>query len=112
MQSGLLSGKSGRIGGRVSPALAWNPTGDLIVTGALVVAIGVGWLGGASPSFIFAPTAAPVQQANSSGCAREPGKDTACDSVKTDREATPSAPVPAKLATSGTGTTRAREPSR
>jgi len=83
-----------------------------LVTGALVVAVGVGWLGGASPSFFFAPTAAPVQQANSSGCARESGKDTACDSVKTDREATPSAPAPAKLATPGAGTNRAREPSR
>jgi hypothetical protein len=85
-----------------------------LVTGALVVAIGVGWLGGASPSFFFAPTAAPVQQANSSGCAREPGKDTACDSVKTDREATSGAPAPAKLATpaAGANPNRAREPSR
>ena len=83
-----------------------------LVTGALAVAVGVGWLGGASPSFFFAPTAAPVQQANSSGCTREPGKETACDSAKTDREATPNAAVPAKLASPGAGANRAREPSR
>src|SRR6478736_3763981 len=41
-----------------------------LIGGALVVAVGVGWLGGASPSFFFAPAAAPVQQADS-GCARE-----------------------------------------
>jgi hypothetical protein len=83
-----------------------------LVTGALAVAVGVGWLGGASPSFFFAPTAAPVQQANSSGCAREPGKETACDSAKTDREATPNTAAPAKLASPGAGANRAREPSR
>ena len=92
------------------PAAGWfHPA---LVTGALAVAVGVGWLGGASPSFFFAPTAAPVQQANSSGCAREPGKDTACDSAKTDREATPNAAVPAKLASPGAGASRAREPPR
>ena len=83
-----------------------------LVTGALVVALGVGWLGGASPSFFFAPAAAPVPQANPSGCAREPGKDPACASAKADRETAPSAPIPVKLATPGAGTQRPREPAR
>ena len=65
-----------------------------LVTGALVVALGVGWLGGASPSFFFAPAAAPVSQVNPSRCAREPGKDPACASAKADRETAPSAPIP------------------
>ena len=43
-----------------------------LIGGALVVAVGVGWLGGASPSFFFAPAAAPVQQANSALRARGP----------------------------------------
>src|SRR6476469_9847559 len=33
-----------------------------LIGGALVVAVGVGWLGGASPSFFFAPAAAPGPQ--------------------------------------------------
>ena len=69
-----------------------------LVSGALVVALGVGWLGGASPSFFFAPAAAPVPQANPSGCAREPGKDPACASAKADRETAPGPPIPVKLA--------------
>jgi hypothetical protein len=83
-----------------------------LVTGALIAAIGVGWLGGASPSFFFTPSAAPVPQADSSGCAREGGKDAACASAKTDREVTPSAPAPAKVAAPAAGANRAREPSR
>jgi len=83
-----------------------------LVTGALVVALGVGWLGGASPSFFFAPAAAPAPQANSSGCAREPGKDPACASAKADRERAPSAPIPVKLATPGAAPQRPREPAR
>ena len=63
-----------------------------LIGGALVVAVGVGWLGGASPSFFFAPAAAPVQQADS-GCAREGRKDSACAGAKTDRELAPSAPT-------------------
>ena len=43
-----------------------------LIGGALVVAVGVGWLGGASPSFFFAPAAAPVQQADSALRARGP----------------------------------------
>lgn len=83
-----------------------------LVTGALAVAVGVGWLAGASPSFFFPPSAAPVQQPNSSGCAREPGKDPACASIKADREVVPSAPTPAKVASPGAAANRAREPSR
>jgi len=83
-----------------------------LVTGALVVALGVGWLGGASPSFFFASAAAPAPQANSSGCAREPGKDPACASAKADRERAPSAPIPVKLATPGAAPQRPREPAR
>ena len=43
-----------------------------LIGGALVVAVGVGWLGGASPSFFFAPAAAPVQQAEFGLRARGP----------------------------------------
>ena len=43
-----------------------------LIGGALVVAVGVGWSGGASPSFFFAPAAAPVQQADSALRARGP----------------------------------------
>ena len=43
-----------------------------LIGGALVVAVGVGWLGGASPSFFFAPAAAPVQQADFGVRARGP----------------------------------------
>ena len=52
-----------------------------LIGGALVVAVGVGWLGGASPSFFFAPAGAPVQQADSA-CAREGRKDGACAGVR------------------------------
>jgi hypothetical protein len=83
-----------------------------LIGGALVVAVGVGWLGGASPSFFFAPAAAPVQQAADSACAREGRKDSACAGAKTDREVAPSAPTTAKLASPAAGANRAREPSR
>src|SRR3954465_5193058 len=59
-----------------------------LIGGALVVALGVGWLGGASPSFFFAPAAAPVQQADS-GQPRDGRKDSACAGAKTDRERAP-----------------------
>jgi hypothetical protein len=93
----------------MAPSTAARWFHPAIVAGALVLAVGVGWLGGASPSFFFAPAAAPVQQADSSACAREPGKDAGCASAKTDREATP---TPAKLATPGAGAQRPREPAR
>src|SRR3954447_4165650 len=83
----------------------------VLVGGALVVAIGLGWLGGASPSFFFAPAATPVQQADS-GCAREGRKDSACAGAKTDREMAPSAPATVKTASPAAGANRAREPSR
>lgn len=82
-----------------------------LIGGALVVAVGVGWLGGASPSFFFAPAAAPVQQADS-GCAREGRKDSACAGAKTDRELAPSAPTTAKVASPAAGANRVREPAR
>ena len=80
-----------------------------LIGGALVVAVGLGWLGGASPSFFFAPAAAPVQQADSA-CAREGRKD--CAGAKTDRELTPSAPATVKAAGPAAGANRPREPSR
>jgi hypothetical protein len=90
-------------------AAAWfHPA---LIGGALVAAVGVGWLGGASPSFFFAPAAAPVQQADSA-CAREGRKDSACTGAKTDREMAPSAPTTAKVASPTAGANRAREPSR
>ena len=53
-----------------SVAAAWfHPA---LIGGALVVAVGVGWVGGASPSFFFAPAAAPVQQADLALRARGP----------------------------------------
>ena len=92
-----------------SAAAAWfHPA---LIGGALVVAVGVGWLGGASPSFFFAPAAAPVQQADSA-CAREGRKDSACAGAKTDRELAPSAPTTAKVASPAAGANRVREPSR
>jgi hypothetical protein len=95
-----------------TPSAAARWLHPALVTGALAVAVGVGWLGGASPSFFFAPAAAPVQQANPSGCVREAGKDIACANAKSDREVMPSAPTPAKLASPGPGANRAHEPSR
>jgi hypothetical protein len=92
-----------------SAAAAWfHPA---LIGGALVVAVGVGWLGGASPSFFFVPAAAPVQQVDS-GCAREGRKDSACAGAKTDREVAPSAPTTAKVASPAAGANRARDPSR
>ena len=59
-----------------------------LVTGALAVAFGVGWIAGASSSRFFAPAPAvtPVQQASASSCAREAGQEIAC-AAKTDRQA-------------------------
>jgi hypothetical protein len=92
-----------------SASAAWfHPA---LIGGALVVAVGVGWLGGASPSFFFAPTVAPVQQADSA-CAREGRKDSTCAGVKTNREEAPSAPTTAKIASPAGVANRAREPSR
>jgi len=59
-----------------------------LVTGALAVAFGVGWIAGASSSRFFAsaPAATPVQQASAPICARESGQEIAC-AAKTDRQA-------------------------
>ena len=59
-----------------------------LVTGALAVALGVGWIAGASSSRFFAPApAAPsVQQASAPSCAREPSQEIAC-AAKADRQA-------------------------
>jgi hypothetical protein len=58
-----------------------------LVTGALAVALGLGWVGGSSSSLFFAPPQAsmPVQQANSSGCRDESGRETVCATTKSDR---------------------------
>jgi hypothetical protein len=59
-----------------------------LVTGALAVALGVGWIAGASSSHFFAPApaATPIQQASAPSCARESGQEIAC-AGKTDRQA-------------------------
>src|SRR5262245_45546118 len=51
-----------------------------LVTGALAVALGVGWIAGASSSRFFAPAPAAtlVQQASAPSCAREPSQEIAC----------------------------------
>ena len=51
-----------------------------LVTGALAVALGVGWIAGASSSRFFspAPAAPSVQQASAPSCAREPSQEIAC----------------------------------
>jgi hypothetical protein len=67
-----------------------------LVTGALAVALGVGWIAGASSSRFFAPApaATPVQQASAPSCARESGQEIAC-AAKTDRQAMAGAAVKA-----------------
>ena len=93
-----------------STASAWfHPA---LIGGALVAAVGVGWLGGASPSFFFTPAATPLQQQADTGCGREGRIDAACAGAKTDREAAPSAPPATKAASPAAGPHRAREPSR
>jgi hypothetical protein len=59
-----------------------------LVTGALAVALGVGWIAGASSSRFFAPApaATPLQQASAPSCARDAGQEIAC-AAKTDRQA-------------------------
>ena len=59
-----------------------------LVTGALAVALGVGWIAGVSSSRFFAPApaATPVQQASAPSCARDSGQEIAC-AAKTDRQA-------------------------
>jgi hypothetical protein len=59
-----------------------------LVTGALAVALGVGWIAGASSSHFFAPApaATPIQQASGPSCAREPSQEIAC-TTKSDRQA-------------------------
>ena len=59
-----------------------------VVTGALAVALGVGWIVGASSSRFFspAPAAPSVQQASAPSCAREPSQEIAC-AAKADRQA-------------------------
>jgi hypothetical protein len=73
-----------------------------LVTGALALALGVGWIAGASSSRFFAPApaATPVQQASAPSCARESGPGIAC-AAKTDRQAM--AGAAAKAAASGAG---------
>jgi hypothetical protein len=82
------------------------------VTGALAVALGVGWIAGASSSRFFAPApAAPsVQQASAPSCAREASQEIAC-ATKADRQAM--AGAAAKAAGPGaSGLTRGHERSR
>src|SRR5258707_5331631 len=71
-----------------------------LVTGALAVALGVGWIAGASSSRFFAPApaASPLQQASAPSCARDAGQEIAC-AAKTDRQAM--AGAAAKAAASG-----------
>ena len=71
-----------------------------LVTGALAVALGVGWIAGTSSSRFFAPApaATPIQQASAPSCAREPGQEIAC-AAKADRQAM--AGAAAKAAASG-----------
>jgi hypothetical protein len=59
-----------------------------LVTAALAVALGVGWIAGASSSRFFAPApaATPAQQASAPSCARDAGQEIAC-AAKTDRQA-------------------------
>ena len=59
-----------------------------LVTGALAVALGVGWIAGASSSRFFAPEppATPIQQASAPSCAHEPSQEIAC-AAKADRQA-------------------------
>src|SRR5262249_61433992 len=58
------------------------------VPGALAVALGVGWIAGASSSRFLspAPAAPSVQQASAPSCAREPSQEIAC-AAKADRQA-------------------------
>ena len=83
-----------------------------LVTGALAVALGVGWIAGASSSRFFAsaPAAPSLQQASAPSCAREPSQEIAC-AAKTDRQAM--AGAAAKAAGPGaSGLTRGHERSR
>src|SRR5262249_42225966 len=59
-----------------------------LVTGALAVALGVGWIAGASSSRFFAPApaATPIQRARARSGAREPNQEIAC-AAKADRQA-------------------------
>jgi hypothetical protein len=84
-----------------------------LVTGALAVALGLGWIGGSSSSRFFAPAPAspPVQQTNSSGCTS--GKETVCVTAKSDWEVTAGAPNAGKFASPrATGDSRGHESSR
>ena len=60
----------------------------VLVTGALAVALAVGWIAGANSSRFFAsaPAAPSVQQASAPSCAREPSQEIAC-AAKADRQA-------------------------
>src|SRR5262245_9544461 len=83
-----------------------------LVTGALAVAFGVGWIAGASSSRFFAaaPAATPVQQASVPSCGRQSGQEIAC-AAKTDRQAM--AGAAGKVAGPGTsGFNRGHERSR
>jgi len=83
-----------------------------LVTGALAVALGVGWIAGASSSRFFAPApdATPLQQVSAPSCTREAGQEIAC-AAKTDRQAM--AGAAAKAAGPGaSGLTRGHERSR
>src|SRR5215813_2445149 len=84
----------------------------VLVTGALAVALGVGWIAGASSSRFFAPATAatPIQQASAPSCARDPNQEIAC-AAKADRQAM--AGAAAKVAGPGTsGFNRGHERSR
>ena len=79
------------------------------------MALGLGWIGGSSSSGFFAPAPAstPVQQANSSSCTRESGKETVCTTTNSDREVMASAPNTGKIASHrATEVNRGHESSR
>src|SRR5437899_3172184 len=97
----------------ISAALTGAPwLHPALVTGALAVALGVGWIAGASSSRFFAsaPAAPPLQQVSAPSCARDAGQEIAC-AAKTDRQAM--AGAAAQAAASGASpTTRWHERSR
>ena len=83
-----------------------------LVAGALAVALGVGWIAGASSSRFFAPAppATPLQQVSAPTCTRDVGQEIAC-AAKTDRQAM--AGAAAKAADPGaSGLIRGHERSR
>lgn len=88
------------------------PLRYVIVAGALVAALGLGWAGGWS-SYHFlalAPAATPLE--HTSSCGHYSGKDTVCVTSKSDREVPPLAANTPKIAAATSGVGRGDEPSR